>query len=87
MSTLDPSALSTSVPDKPQVLVNSTSIMGYSYDASNYVLHIWYKGVKQPIYRYLMVYPTTVAQIFSTGPSIGIKARNILKTLPRLKLR
>jgi hypothetical protein len=75
------------IPDKPQTLVNSSSIQGYSYDDQNYVLYVWYKGKQQPIYRYLMVFPIQFAQIFNEGGSIGLKARNSLKANPKLKVR
>lgn len=86
MSYIDPST-NFIIPDKPATLVNSSSILGYSYNDQTYELFIWYKGKKQVVYRYLMCYPVTLAQVFNSGPGIGLRARNILRSLPKMKVR
>ena len=75
------------IPDKPDNLVNSSSVLGYTYNGQNYTLFVWYKGKKQSCYRYLMCYPTTFAQVFNSGPGIGKKARDVLRSLPSMKVR
>lgn len=77
------------VPDKPANLVSSSSIMGYSYDDVNYILDVWYhsKSGKQSLYRYFLVYPVTLAQVFNSGSGLGLKARNTLKAFRYQKLR
>jgi hypothetical protein len=75
------------VPDKPQTLVSSTSVIGYSYDDKAYQLVVWYKGKKPSVYRYLMVLPPVVSSIFDSGGSIGLKLRDAVKGLPHMKLR
>lgn len=75
------------IPEKPETLVSSSSILGYSYDAHKYELFVFYKGKHNSVYRYLMCYPTTFAQVFASGAGIGGKAAKILKTLPKMKVR
>lgn len=75
------------IPDKPQNLINSKSIVGYSYDANAYVLDVFYQGRKQSIYRYFMVYPPVMSQIFDSSGSMGSKAYNLLKEYRSTKLR
>jgi hypothetical protein len=75
------------VPDKPDTLIQSSSVLGYSYDDVNYTLTVWYHGKSKSIYQYYLVYPTTIAQIFNEGGSIGLKARNTLGSYRKLKLR
>ena len=71
------------IPDKPENLVNSSSIVGYTYHDSGpleYTLDVWYTGRKGvSLYRYFMIFPVQMAQIFNEGGSVGLKARNSLK--------
>lgn len=76
-----------SIPDKPDVLVNSSSIIGYTYDATNYVLTLWYRSKRPSIYRFYNVFPPMLSDIFVSGAGIGSKARNTLKGLMYQKLR
>jgi hypothetical protein len=76
------------IPDKPQTLVNSSSVIGYSYNEATFELFVWFhgKGKAQPIYRYLMCFPPMFSSIFQSGGSIGKKISQ-LKALPKMKLR
>jgi len=76
------------IPDKPQTLVSSSSVLGYSYNEQTYELFVWFrgKGKAQPVYRYLMVYPPMFSSIFGSGQGIG-KRISQLKNLPKMKLR
>jgi hypothetical protein len=78
-----------SIPQQPNVLVNSSSVVGYSYDNTNYILDVWYKNSKgaDSIYRYFMVYPNIVSSIFDSGGSYGKNAKANLKGLMFNKLR
>jgi len=85
---LDPTTNIT-VPQKPDTLVSSSSISGYSYDSKQYILDVWFKSSKgkETIYRYFLIYPTMFAQIFNSGAGIGKKAQKTLKGLRYMKLR
>lgn len=76
------------IPAKPEILTSgSTSIEGYSYDASDFVLDVWFRGRRRSIYRFFLVYPVTVTQIFNSGPSVGLKARKILGGYRKVRLK
>jgi hypothetical protein len=86
MASTDPTNID--VPNSPTVLLsNSSAVVGYSYDATNYVLDVWFKGKSQPIYRYYLVYPPVMSQIFDSGSGHGLKLRNLTKGLRYVKLR
>ena len=86
MSSIDPTNLT--VPDSPETLLNSSSsVLGYSYDSTNYVLDVWFKGKSQPIYRYYLFYPPMLSQVFDNGSGFGLKLRNATKGLRYIKLR
>ena len=73
--------------DKPETLIDSSSILGYSYDSDSYELLVWYRGKKETIYRYLNVSPPVMSQIFDFSNSVGKEARKTLRGYPSIKLR
>lgn len=75
-----------SLPSSPKVLVDSSSIQGYSYDAQSYVLDVWYKSSRS-LYRYFNVFPPVVSQVFDSGANIGKKAHETLRQYKYTKLR
>jgi hypothetical protein len=82
------SALNLNIPERPQTLVNSSSVVGYTYLEKEYSLLIWFKGPKQSIYLYRLVYPPMFSQVFSSGSQIGKKVHKVLGQHPyRVKLR
>jgi len=87
MSSTDPTNLV--VPDQPKTLLsNSSSVLGYSYDSTNYVLDVWYKSKRGgSIYRYYLFYPPALSQVFDSGSGFGLKLRNAVKGLRYIKLR
>jgi len=75
------------LPDKPKTLIRSSSVIGYSYDPFSYQLDVWYRFKHgNSLYRYFLVYPPMISQIFDSGPSVGKKARQMLKGLRYIKL-
>jgi hypothetical protein len=88
MVNIDPDQFDVSqVPSQPAVLVDSSAIIGYAYDANSYVLDVFYKGKNQSIYRYYNVFPPVVSDVFDSAGSIGLKARNSLKGYRSQKLK
>ncbi len=67
--------------NSPQVLVNSSSIYGYTYDSSTYKLIVYYKGKSKTVKEYSDVMPPMVSRIFDSAGSIGKKAYKNLKGL------
>ena len=63
------------IPDKPDVLVNSSSVLGYSYNPESLTLLVWFKGRKSAVHVYYRCYPTQVRDVFMSGGSIGSKFR------------
>lgn len=72
--------------NSPEVLINSSSIIGYTYDSNTYKLTVYYKGKSGAVHEYSNVMPPTISQIFDSGGSIGRKAYQKLKGYPSIKL-
>ncbi len=60
--------------NSPASLVNSSAIIGYTYDAEGYELTVYYKGKSQAVRVFKDVMPPEVSDIFDSGGSIGKKA-------------
>jgi hypothetical protein len=75
------------LPLKPDKLVQSGSIIGYSYDSNSYILDVFYKGRNQAIHRYNNVFPPVISQIFDSSGSIGRKAQLLLKDYESSKVK
>ncbi len=63
----------------PSTLVNSSAIIGYTYDAEGYELTVYYKGKSQAVRVFKDIMPPEVSDIFDSGGSIGKKAIKMLK--------
>ncbi len=72
--------------NSPTVLVNSSSIIGYTYDSNEYKLTVYYKGKSKSVREYSDVMPPMVSKIFDSAGSIGSKAYKNLKGLKSISL-
>ena len=75
------------IPTSPQTLVQSSMVVGYSYDSTSYTLDVWFAGPKASVYRYYLVYPNIVSQMFDNGGSIGRNVLSNLKSNQKIKLK